>query len=55
VPGAPVTTTYSSRGCTAIARLLGSVHGVVVQIQASAPAAGAVESRKPTVTAGSCR
>ena len=34
-----------------IARLLGSVHGVVVQISASSP----VSSRRPTVTAGSWR
>ena len=40
---------------TMIARLEGSVQGVVVQTSASAPSATPLVSRSPTVTAGSCR
>ena len=57
--GVPVksdsTTTYSMSRPTMTARLAASVHGVVVQIRASAPSAGPLVSRSPTVTAGSTR
>ena len=50
------TTTYSMSSPTITARLLGSVHGVVVQISSFAPWNGpSVVTSYPTVTAGSCR
>jgi len=51
------TTTYVTSGCTAAARLEGSVQGVVVHTRASAPASSGLfdSSRRPTVTAGSWR
>src|SRR5262245_33796319 len=66
LPLGDCTTTYTTLGCTAAARFDGSVHGVVVQTSSSAPdnaafwsavrsAFGTAVSRRPTVTAGSCR
>ena len=41
----PLTSTYSTSGCTATARFDGSVHGVVVQTRAYAPSRSGVRRR----------
>ena len=50
------TPTYAISVPTMIARLLGRVHGVVVQMSSLAPSSSpGVVTEKPTVTAGSWR